>query len=197
MISNFFDNVKKEIKLPYEYGNEVNVEFHKLTTENHKLVKRFKCGNKNIDSFVRHQSLKDKETVSYFATDKERNVVIAVISINCTGILMRKPNKRKNYQYMVSAIEVKYFAVNNDYKHLKYSNDAHDYTLSHQIFMHYINDIINITNDVCGATKIVLYSVPQAHSFYKRCKFKDFENYMEKDEQPYLKGCKPMFLSLN
>ena len=53
-----------------------------------------------------------------------------------------------------------------------------------------------IRNDI-GFTHLSLYSVPKAQNFYKRCGFKDFERYMNRDEAVFTKDCIPMFLSLD
>jgi hypothetical protein len=184
-------------QLPYKYGNEIDVDFLDLCKDNVHYLRNFKCGFNNIDKFIRNSALKDSETVTYFAIDKKLDVVIAILTISCSGILVDNKSFLKRYRYVVPAIDIRYFAINEKFQHIKYSQNEKELTLGHQIFLLYLSKIRDISKNICGATKVILYSVPTACNFYKRCKFKEFAEYMTKDENPYLKGCKPMFLSLN
>lgn len=184
------------IKAPYEWGNQVNLKYDKLNNDNISYISKFKCENREMERFFKNEALKDNESVTYLSIDEERDVIVSILTISATAIFMMKPNKRKDYNYFISAIEVKKFAVNTEYKHMKYSEDR-DTTLSMELFMRYIDQIHIISQEIVGASKIVLYSVPEAYNFYKKCRFRDFDSFMQKDDTPYLKGCKPMFLSLN
>ena len=55
----------------------------------------------------------------------------------------------------------------------------------------------DISHRIIWASKIVLYAVPQAISFYERHGFKEFGDTMYGDEGYYVEGCKPMFFDMN
>ena len=81
------------------------------------------------------------------------------------------------------------------YKHLRYSNEKqNDEKLSDKIFDYIIYNLItNFTEKYCGASRIVLYSLPDAVSFYKRHSFKDFTELMCPNDERYLDGCIPLY----
>lgn len=54
-----------------------------------------------------------------------------------------------------------------------------------------------LSHERIGAEKVVLYAVPTAINFYKRCRFKEFEDSMFGDEGTFLDGCVPMYFDLN
>ena len=56
--------------------------------------------------------------------------------------------------------------------------------------------INEITEQYCGAEHVVLYSVPEAVSFYKRNYFQSFTDLMEMPSNSFVDGCVPMFLNL-
>lgn len=60
-----------------------------------------------------------------------------------------------------------------------------------------ISYMSDLSHEKIGAAKIVLYSVPQAISFYKRHGFKTFGKTMYGDEGYYVGGCEPMYFDLN
>ena len=57
-------------------------------------------------------------------------------------------------------------------------------------------EIYKISESVCGASHVVLYSVPEAVSFYQRNGFNKFIGDMEMPSKMFVEGCTPMFLNL-
>lgn len=52
---------------------------------------------------------------------------------------------------------------------------------------------MDFTDDYCGASRIVLYSVPEAVSFCKRNGFDDFKEFMNPDQSLDVADCVPMY----
>ena len=187
--------MKKSEKF-YARGDEIEIEFKTLGKEDKELVKGFTCDNPWIDKFVKTHSYKDKETVTYAAIDKKLSKIISIFTIECTGIYTVHSSKSKRSNSMISAFGIKYFAVDIRYQSMPYSDDERDRTLSHQLFNKWMSILIMLSRTVVGAKKIVLYSVPEAESFYKRFGFINFKEYMAKDDARALRGCIPLYFNL-
>ena len=56
--------------------------------------------------------------------------------------------------------------------------------------------IYTIVETQCGANHIVLYSVPEAVTFYQRHGFGSFVELMEMPSNRFIEGCIPMYLNL-
>jgi hypothetical protein len=56
--------------------------------------------------------------------------------------------------------------------------------------------LLEISENVISFDYILLYSVPDAVSFYERNGFSKFDEFMEKDSYIYIDGCVPMFFVL-
>jgi hypothetical protein len=176
------------------YGEDIELDIVKLNIEYLSLIQNFKCGNDEIDKFLKQKAIEENEigksiTRLIFNKDKE---LIAYYSINCSALIV----ENYNHRYFSPAIELKMFALNNKYKHIQYSEDDEDYLLSDSLLCIVIKEIINITENICGANNIILYSVPYAINFYERNGFEPFKEYMISSDDMYLNGCLPMLLKL-
>ena len=97
---------------------------------------------------------------------------------------------------LIPAVEVKNFALNEKYQNMPYEDDASKGVLADYVLADLIISIIDFTDYICGASRIILHSTPGAHEFYIRNKFKDFEEFMIPEKKMYLEDCIPMFLNL-
>lgn len=88
------------------------------------------------------------------------------------------------------------FAIDEKYQHMNYSENIEDGNFSDMLFSEVIGNIYNFTDNYCGADKVILYSVPDAESFYTRNGFKRFERFMLQSTSIFVDGCIPMYLSL-
>ena len=176
------------------YGEDIELDIAKLNEEYLPFVQDFKCGNDEIDKFLKHKALEDTEigrsiTRLFFTNQKE---LVGYYSINCSALVV----ENHNHRYFAPAIELKMFAIDNKYKHMQYSKDDKDYFLSDSLLSIVIKEIINITENVCGANNIILYSVPYTIDFYERNGFEPFKEYMISNDDMFLDGCLPMLIRL-
>jgi GNAT superfamily N-acetyltransferase len=120
---------------------------------------------------------------------------MAFCAIRCTGISVNATDRRKRvFVTSIPAIEINYFAVDEEYRSLKLDENSNRYeTLSRAFMLYMIEYIKTIASKYVGATHICLYAVTKAVNFYKRCGFEPFEEYMNHDELPFLRNCVPMF----
>ncbi len=154
----------------------------------------FNCGQDMIDCYYREKLLTDNDAVSYcFWKDDQKQELVGIASLSCSGIIIQS----RNHFNITPAIEVKIFAIDEKYQHQPFPED--DDGLSHwsdYCLYYLIEKITEIAENICGAGHIVLYSVPEAGSFYRRHGFKDFVGNMEKPSNLFVEGCIPMFLNL-
>ena len=187
--------------MEYKFGREIDIIFKKLTPKDKHIVSEFECGNQTLSDFFRNKSFSSKRNVTYVFIDKLKNKVICFCSICCNGILtLKEESKTENIKLVrenIPAVEIDYFAVDEQYKSLIYDeNSSKNETLSRVMFLYLIDYIKGIVENKIGAEKICLYSVPKAITFYKRCGFEDFSSFMLEENKIYLEGCVPLYYNL-
>lgn len=175
------------------YGEDIHFIFEKLCNNNNWLLDNFTCGNRQIDLDVR-KLLNDPKTVTNLVINANNNDVVCVYSLSCSGYVVTLQNKN----YIYPAVEIKYFVIDKKYQNIPFYrfDDNDDDCISHKIFCKVIATINNITDQYCGADKIILYSTDVGVKFYARSGFVDFKSYMMRNDDSYLDGCTPMFYDL-
>ena len=182
----------------YDFGKNVHMKFCQCDETMSHYIYRFDCGDDDFNELVR-KDWESQETVKYLFIDIELNTMIAYLSLACSGIMsvIDSDTERSWYENelsVISAVEIKYFAVNSDYRHLKFKEDSGRYdTLSARIFEYCLKKIECITSTVVGAETMVLYAVPKAKTFYKQNGFKEFESWMTASAIYALKNCISMY----
>ena len=177
-------------------GSNYSIDLQILNQSNKEYTKNFCCGNSEIDSYFRNRAAKDKTAVTYMYIDTDTNTLIACVTISCSAIFTES-DEEQSFSTILSAMEVKYLAVDENYQHIPYFKDSERPTLSDQMFDDMIFRMYELSHSHIGASKIVLYSVPQAVNFYRKHGFKAFGESMYGDEGYYVQGCKPMYFDLN
>ena len=183
------------------FADDVQIDVLDISEVSPELLSEFCCEKPALDEFI-HEEAVNSSAKTYLFVDIVTNVVVAYTSIACSAIMyavednesvMLAPERFS----LASAIEIKYFAVDKRYKHLKYSDAPESKnTLSSNLFRYIVRHIQDIAYEHVGAEYIVLYSVPEAESFYKRNWFHSFESDMVGNADPFLEGCKPMYMEI-
>lgn len=178
-----------------KYGQDYSIDIVVLTEHNKHYVEDFYCGNHSIDLYFKKESFSDKTSVTYMFIDKDEDQLIACITVACSAIFTEC--EEQQFSTLLSAMEVKYLAVNEKYQHIPYKENTTRPSLSDYMFDYMIDYLWKLSHDTIGAAKIVLYSVPQAVTFYKRHGFKMFGDTMYGDVGYFVEGCEPMYYDLN
>lgn len=178
------------------YGEEIPIEIQILTQENKKYTETFFCDNESIDRYFRCIAPHDATAVTYLFIDTEYDALVACVTLSCSAIFEKADEDIDQFSTILSAMEIKYFAVDETYKHRPYRKNA-KLSLSHYLMDYMLVMILRMSHEHVGAAKVVLYSVPEAVSFYRRCDFKEFGNTMYGDQGYYVDGCVPMYFDLN
>ena len=154
----------------------------------------FNCGQDGIDSYFEEKLLTDHDAVSYcFWTDASKQELVGIASLSCSGIIIQS----RNHFNITPAIEVKIFAIDEKYQHQAFpDDDGGALNWSDYCLYYLLEKITDIAENICGASHVVLYSVPEAVSFYRRNGFQFFVDGMEKPCNLFVDGCIPMFLNL-
>lgn len=149
------------------------------------------CENEVINDYFTNKEQDDNDTVSFAFIDEEKKTLVALSSLSCSSIIMESGNKL----HLFPAVEIKMFAVNKEYQHKPVFPEDDQHWSSHcldKIIFH----IREFTDTYCGASRIVLYSVPKAESFYLRAGFKKFLEFMRPQDKSFLEDCTPMYMVL-
>ena len=101
------------------YGEQIPVEMIILSPENRKYTRNFFCNNPSIDNYYRKKAVKDNSSVTYLFVNSNDNSVIACVTIACSAIFTDTDEKNV-FSTILSAMEIKYFAVNEIYQHIPY-----------------------------------------------------------------------------
>lgn len=163
----------------------------RLLSECRELLKNFDCENEVINNYFTSKAQDDSDAVSFAFIDEEKEALIALSSLSCSSIIAPSGNKL----HLLPAVEIKMFAVNKEYQHKPVFPEDDQHWSSHcldKIIFH----IREFTDTHCGASRIVLYSVPKAESFYLRAGFKKFLEFMRPQDKSFLEDCIPMFMVL-
>lgn len=154
----------------------------------------FNCGSSYIDGYFNGKILEDDDAVPYcFWADERKRELVGIASLSCSGIIIKSANSFN----LTPAIEVKIFAVDEKYQHKVFPDaDEEQKHWSDYCWYYLIEIIYDIVERACGADHVVLYSVPDAVSFYKRNHLKEFVPLMTKPSNHLIDGCVPMFLTL-
>jgi hypothetical protein len=177
------------------YGENINFNIYKLTKEYLDLVENFKCGNEEMDKYLKSKALDDLEYGNSFTRiiiNSDNNELIGYYSINCTSIVM----ENHSHRYFSPAIEIKMFALSEKYQGMRNSENDDEDMFSDQILCEIISRIVEITESYISAKNIILYSVPKAKNFYIRNGFELFSDYMISSDDLYVKDCIPMWFEL-
>lgn len=174
------------------YGKDINNEPILLTKDYITLVQKFNCGNEVINNYLKNNAYNDSKATTFIVLDTKLNEIICYYSLNCSGFVIDNGNNFTIYP----AVEIKMFAIDEKYQHMPYSESIEDGNLSDMLFSEVIGFIYSFTDNFCGADKVILYSVPEAESFYIRNGFKRFESFMLQSTSLFLDGCIPMYLNL-
>lgn len=177
----------------FDYGRDIPIRIEILSQTNQKLTRYFFCGNGTIDAYFQREAAHDPTVVTYLVIDEANEKPVACLSVACSAIFL---SERKQFSTLLSAMEVVYFAVDVDYQGLPY-RPGDDRSLSHYIFSYMLELLRDISHRTIGAAKVVLYSVPEARTFYERLEFVPFETTMFGDKGTFVTDCVPMYFDLN
>lgn len=174
------------------FGQNIKLDWVILDKDNSDLLNSFSCGNDGIDEYIVRKAPSDPMAVSKIILNSANNDVICVYSLCCSSFIINSHNQFHPYP----AVEIKIFAVNKDYQDMRYSEDPDDGCLSNFILNKIIGDIVDFTDDVCGANIILLYSTDEGYDFYKKSGFNDFIELAVKSSDRFVDDCHPMFMAI-
>lgn len=182
----------------FKYFSEINldeIKIEKLTYDNLILTKGFSCGNLDFDFFLQEEAIDDYKVSTYLILYHDN--LLGFFALSANGIYI-EDDDNDEINYISSAIEISYFALENKFHHISYNEEEEKkgtkFYLSDVLISKVLEFISNYIIDIIGAQFIILYSVPEAENLYARNEFKNFESYMKKSNKPYLRECIPMYI---
>lgn len=160
-----------------------------LDRRTQKYCKEFDCENDYLNKFVQDTAVDDVDSTTFIYVNNKTKKAVCAYSLACSGIVANISNKL----YIYPAVEIKVFALDKEYQHKKFSESRKTGTYGDVFLAYVISSIGEFTENYCGASRIVLYSVPEYVNFYKRNFFRCFEDFMSPDESIENQDCVPMF----
>ncbi len=179
----------------HSYGKDIPYRIELLSPNKQCALGDFSCGNEYLDKYLKVDSIKDENVVTYLFTDDDNKKIMGYCSLTCSGIHYELEGVRQT----LPAIEIKYFAIDSRYQKLRFDDiddDGAHFYLSDKLLCDMIQICQTISCEVLGASYVVLYSVPDAVHFYKRNCFHSYNEYMKEDNIRLLDGCTAMYLEL-
>lgn len=177
-------------------------KIEKISMVNLKFCNKFDCGNKTLNNYLKEKAYRDCDSVTNIIRDKGSNKIIAFFSLSCGAIYLCTTHVKKEEQSSQNlkftsfpAVEIKHFAVNKEYQdtYIVDEDTNKSYLLSGALLDYIKNKVImEFTEKYCGASRIILYSTPQAVNFYETSGFESFYEDFVIDNSSYLEGCTPM-----
>lgn len=165
-----------------------------VSEDSASIFSDFSCGNEEIDKYFRDKAQSDLQKVCYAYMCKQDKNAVGFATLCCSGINIDD----YNLVQLIPTMKVDYFAVSEKYQDMLFPNsEAEDhFHISDAFLNELIKEAHEISESYIGAGFIILYSVPDAHYFYKRNLFEDFTEYMKPENGRYLEGCIPMYMPL-
>lgn len=173
-------------------GNSIKIDYQYLSNDNINLLDSFSCGNEVMDEYIKKKCLNDYSSVTRLAINAKNEEVICAYTLCCSSMIVESYTKH----YPVSAVELKFFAVNEKYQDMPYSKDKEDGCLSNVLLSEVIERIFTFTDDFCGANLLVVYSTDEGVSFYRMNGFVNFPENVWRDNSRFIDDCTPLFLTL-
>ena len=157
------------------------------------LFERFRCGNDELDRYLKKECLNDQNRVTYLFIEKLTGLLLGYATISSTSISVTIGS----YIDDLPAAEIVYFAVNKKWqKKCILEDDGSRFYVSDGLLSSLIYRITNISVNAIGIGYIVAYAVPKARRFYKRNLFEPFQTNMNQRHTWFLDGCTAMYKEL-
>ena len=172
----------------FEEVNKSKYKFKRISSVDIELIEEFSCGSDELDKKLKDMKKNDEGTTFVFL-DETNGQIIGY----CTYCASSLKKSYENDSVTYPAAEIKYFAIDKVYQHKSYDED---FNFSDLMLCEILKKLIEISEETISFDYILLYSVPDAVSFYKRNGFLEFTEFMKKDSYTYIDGCIPMFFTL-
>lgn len=165
-----------------------------LSKFNDCCIKNFDCGNEEINNHIKRYASFSASERFFVMIEAVSNCAICVYSLKATAIT-REHNVQQG-AYYDPAIEIAIFAVDKKFQDTIYRYSGSEAYISDYMLCTVIDKIVEICKSSCAVQYIMLFSTNDAIHFYKRNKFKEFNQFM-KNNDSYIKYCQPMYLPLS
>lgn len=172
----------------FEEVKNFKYKFKRISSVDIELIEEFSCGSPELDKKLLQMKDNDDGTTFVFL-DETNGQIIGYCTYCASGLKKSYENDSVTYP----AAEIKYFAIDKTYQHKAYDED---FNFSDLMLCEVMRRLIEISENSISFDYILLYSVPDAVSFYKRNGFYEFTEFMEHDSYNYINGCIPMFFPL-
>lgn len=181
----------------YKCGEEIEYNFRKLTAFDEFKLKKFDCGNYQLNYHIHNEIILNGEIINedglyYIVEDKKLNKIIGVISLASYGLMITIDNYKKSFP----AAKIDVFAIDKNYQDLKYTMEPDDnYYFADRVLGEVISLCRDISENYLLIKYIVLYANKDTVFFYRRNHFEFVNEYMIQENNQEIK--KNIFMWMN
>lgn len=191
--------------LQYNYGEEINYNFELLKATDYSKLRNFSCGNKKLDKFLHEDFIVNNKVINedglfFKAFNVDTEEIIGIVSLASSGIVF----VQTNYMKLLPAIKIDVFACDSKYQKLHFAEDSKiskdpddHYYLSDDIMAKTIRHCSSISESYALVNYILLYADKNAYRFYIRNGFRNFDEFMEKENNMEINKNIPMYMKLS
>lgn len=185
-----------------KYGQDVDYAIDLLTYEDKDNLINFKCGKAPLDKYITHDIFSDgvlncDEGLHYKVYDNATGEIIGFVSLATSGVFF----KVDAYTHVLPALKIDVFAIRTDYQKMHFdelsATSEDHYYFSDAIMAQFIKLCIKQSETFARIKYIVLYADVDAHRFYIRNKYNDFNQFMLPENNSEISQNIPMYYDLD
>ncbi len=185
-----------------QYGEQIDYAIDLLTYEDKDKIINFECGKAPLDKYITQDIFSDgvlhcEDGLHYKVFDKDSGEIIGFVSLAASGLFYEVDN----YSHMLPAVKIDVFAIDKKYQKLHIDeesekSDDHFY-FSDAIMNDFIGKIIRLSEEQLLVQFIILYADVDAHRFYIRNGYNDFNKFMRPEKNMEIEKNIPMFYRID
>lgn len=196
------------MSISYNYAEEVSYSFEMLKSEDYEKLQAFSCGNDALDRFIHEDviikntrgfEVKSEDGLHFKIENTESKEIIGFVSLATSGIV----NIVGHYMCTLPAVKIDVFAIDTRYQKMHYNEESkrngnpdEHYYFSDEVMGATISHIWGINDNYALVNYVFLYADKEAKRFYRRNGFKDFGEYMLKENNQEINENTPMYYAL-
>ena len=186
----------------YKYGEQIDYAIDLLTYEDKEKLKNFKCGKAPLDRYITQDIFTNgvlhcEDGLHYKVFDKDTDEIIGFVSLAASGLFYEVDN----YSHMLPAVKIDVFAIDKKYQKLHIDEDSEKsddhFYFSDAVMNDFIGKIIRLSEEQLLVQYIILYADVDAHRFYIRNGYNDFNQFMRPEKNMEIEQNIPMFYRLD
>lgn len=184
------------------YGQDIDYSIDLLQFADRENIKDFKCGKAPLDKYITTDIFSDgvlncDDGLHYKVIDNSTGKIFGFVSLATSGVFFHEGN----YDHVLPAMKIDVFAIDEAYQKMHYDEDSEQsnshFYLSDSIMANFIRLCLSLNETVARIRYIILYADVDAHRFYIRNGYNDFNPFMLPEHNAEIIENIPMYYDLD